>query len=129
MILPKNLEIYKDMFNKFNIIKKINPNYILCFDKVKKSFIIINSAKNNQICLNFNSFCVNIEKQLQKTLVENSRKLFLDIDTENEKLFKQEQTNAFNLAKDKMVEAKKFLGRTNKILQSDINKITGVKDA
>lgn len=119
---------YHDMFNKYNIIKKINPHYKLCFDKVNKLFIIINSANNNEICLKFNNFSINIEKILQKTLVINSLSLFKEIENNNKNIEEGIIKNTKNKLVDSLHETQKYSLRTNKILSSDINKILGVKN-
>ena len=49
----KYFKEYKDMFNNYNLITKINPNYKLYRNTKMGCFVILNSAKNNQICLNF----------------------------------------------------------------------------
>ena len=58
------IELYKDNYNIYNLITKIDKNYQLVFNKKKKIFQIINIAKNNQICLIFNNFSLNILKIL-----------------------------------------------------------------
>ena len=103
---------YNDSFNLFNRIKKINPNYKLFINKKDNCFIVINSAKNNQICLNFNNFNQNIEKILQFTKVENSKNLFCLVDKNNEKL-EQSKKQVFKYeTKSKLFEIKNFINKT-----------------
>lgn len=123
-----NIYEYHDMFNYYQRIKKINKNYLLCFDNINKFFIILNTAKNNQICLKFNNFCLNIEKILQKTKIENASKLFVEIDENNKKLVNSNLKNAKNDMTNKILDLNSYCKRTNKILQSDIDKIIGVKN-
>ncbi len=123
MNCSKYLEPYKDMFNIYNLITFINKNYILCYHKKLKCFCIINSAKNNQICLKFNNFHQNILKLLEQTKIENSKKLFKFIDEHNQIL--EENNNKF--AKEKLSSAihnlYDYSKKTNQISNNDINKI------
>ena len=103
---------YNDNFNLFNRIKKINPNYKLFINKKDNCFIVINSAKNNQICLNFNNFNQNIEKILQFTKVENSKNLFEIIDKNNESLELSRNKILNYETKSKLLEIKNFISKT-----------------
>jgi len=121
----KYFKEYKDMFNIYNLITKINPNYKLYRNYKTNTFVIVNSAKNNQICLNFNNFNQNIIKTLQYTKIENSKNVFNDIEKNNllieengNKKFKQQTT-------DKLCEIANFSKRTNRLSNSSINKIIG----
>lgn len=124
----KHLYLYKDMFNKYNLIKKINKYYELYFDAKNKLFIILNSANYNEICLNFNDLCINIEKTLQKTLVQNSKNIFFEIENDNDLVYKKQINQLKQDALDKLFETSNLINRSNKILQSDINKILGVNN-
>lgn len=124
----KGCFLYKDMFNYFNRIKKIDKDYVLLFDNINKLFIIINSAKNNEICLKFNDFKLNIEEVLQRTRIENSTKIFNEIDNINSKVLNDNFKKSRQDLENKVVDLNEYSKRTNKILQSDINKILGVKD-
>lgn len=128
MFVKNEIVEYHDMFNRFNTIKKIKPNYLLCFDNLNKLFIIINSANYNEICLKFSNICSDFEKLLQKTLITNSSKLLKSIEENNLKLESIKLNNSKQSLIDKLSETQKFLLRTNKILPSDINKIIGVKN-
>lgn len=128
MLNLNNIYEYHDMYNKYNIIKKINPNYKLCFDNLNKLFIIINSANFNEVCMKFNDFSLDIEKILQKTLVKNCQKLFKEIENSNEKIENLKLSYAKNRLIDSLYETQKYCLRSNKILPSDINKILGVKN-
>lgn len=116
-------EEYKDNFNIYNLITLIDKNYRLVFDKINKCFCIINIANNNEICLKFNKFSLNIIKTLQKTRVENSNKIFKEIDNFNEKLREKNITNSKILVNDSIKELTNYLKRTNSISQKDINAI------
>lgn len=119
----QNLELYFDNYNIYNLIKKIDKDYILYYNKKEKLFIIINSAKNNQICLKIDNIQSNIIKTLQKTLVENSSKLFKEIDENNEILTHKTINNIKERTIDSMTELIDFAKKTNSISQKDINKI------
>ena len=123
-----NLTKYNDMYNYSKRIKKINKNYELFYDSFNKLFIILNNANNGEICLKFNSFNLNIENILQKTSVKNSRILFKEIEETNNKLDNLKLKKVKNSLTDKCNELTMYSYRTNKILQSDINKILGVKN-
>lgn len=119
---------YKDMFNISNRIKKIDKGYRLFYDNFNKLFIILNIAKNNDICLKFNAFNLNIEQILLKTQIKNFKTLSAEIEKHNSML----ETNSLRICKqnfnDKANDLVNYSARTNKILQSDINKILGVKN-
>ena len=120
------IEKYKDMFNYYNLITKINPNYTLCFDKKNKCFLIVNFANNNEICLKFNNFSLNLLQILQKTQISNSKKLFQEIDKNNELIESKNTKNLSNKIKDKTSEIDWLIKRSNKILPTDIKKIIEV---
>ena len=128
MVNKKNWQEYHDMFNLCHRIKLINKDYVLVYDNFNKLFIIINSANNNEICLNFTSFNINIENILLKTSVKNAKELFSEI--ENINTLKQD--NALKKTKEEFSDKAKDLisysARTDKISRNDINKILGVKN-
>jgi hypothetical protein len=122
-LFSNQYEDYFDMFNYYNLITKINAGYKLCFDKINKCFVVINSAKNNQICLKFNTFSFNLIEKLQKSRVENSRKLFNEIDKNNEDLRLKKE----NFLKDELTQKTSdlinFSRRVSYISNSDTKKI------
>lgn len=128
MVNKKNWQEYHDMFNLCHRIKLINKDYVLVFDNFNKLFIIINSANNNEICLKFTNFNINIENILLKTSVKNAKELFSEI--ENVNILKQD--NALKKTKEEFSDKAKDLisysARTDKISRNDINKILGVKN-
>ena len=119
-------EPYKDMFNIYKLITKINKNYRLFFNKKDKNFLIVNIKNSDEICLKFTSFSENILENLQKSQTIFSHKIFSEIERENEvlnaKISKNFKYNTFC----KLEEVSKYSKRTNKILQSDFNKIIEV---
>lgn len=125
----ENIEIYRDMYNIYNLITKINDGYRLYFDKKHKNFLVINIKNRNEICLKFEAFSSDILKQLQKTQIHNCQKLFKEIDNKNEEKRLSYQNKTKNLLTSKIEDLVKYSSRTNKILQSDINKIIEVKNA
>lgn len=122
-------EDYYDMFDYFRLIKKINPFYKLCFDKKNKNFVVINTDKNNEVCLRFDSFNFNIYKRLLESRVENSKAIFETIEQHNEKLEENRKKESSNMLKTRMEELVNYSKRTNKITQNDIEKIIEVKNA
>lgn len=123
MFNSKYFVLYKDNYNIYNLIKKIDRHYLLYFNTKDKSFYIVNSAKNNQICLKFNNFSSNILKILQSTLIENSSKIFNFIEEYNNRLRENILKNNKLSLLDKLIETQKYSRRTNKFLKKDINKI------
>jgi len=129
MLNRNYIEPYKDMFNIYNLITKINKYYRLFFDKKNNKFLIININNNYEVCYTFNNFNENILLNLQKSQVINSNKIFEEIEICNNKLIENYVKNNSYLTNCKMEELKKYSCRTNKILLSDINKINEVKNA
>lgn len=113
--------LYKDNFNLYNLIKKINPYYQLFFDKKHKTYLIINSAKNYEICLKFNNFNQSILKILNFSRVENSKQIYSFVDINNEKLVKANKEKITQNTINKFNEIKHYCKRTK------INKIKNIK--
>ena len=128
MINVNRLIEYKDMFYIYSRIHNINKDYRLYFDRKNKLFIILNIAKNNEICLKFKSFNLNFEKILYKTKIENIKKLSQEINDHNKTIEDYSISKSKLEFKDKAKDLINYSNRTNKILQSDINKILGVKN-
>ena len=118
---------YNDMFNYCNRIKKINKNYELYYDTINKLFIILNSANSNEICMKFISFNLNLEEILNKTSIRNARKLYREIEENNIRIEQATRLKSKQHLLDSYKDLSSYSKRTNKILQSDINKILGVK--
>ncbi len=125
----KYAKLYKDNYNICNLIKKINRAYRLLFDEYNKLFIIINSANNNEICLKFKSISPEIIKILQKSKIENAKKIFDEIDSFNENLTQKNIKALKEKTIDSAYELTKFASRTNNITNESINKIIGGKYA
>ncbi len=121
----KYFKEYKDMFNVYNLITKINPNYKLFRNNKTNTFIIVNSAKNNQICLNFDNFNQNILKTLQYTKIENSKNVFNDIEKNNLIIKENFNKTLKKQTTDKMCEIANFSKRVNRLSTNSINKIIG----
>lgn len=118
-----NYESFKDSFNIYNLITFIDKNYRLFFDKIKKQFVVINIAKNYQICLKFNNFKLNILKTLQFTRIEHSKKIFENIENYNEILTEKNTIFTRQKVSDSLKNLIDYSKRTNHILQSDIRRI------
>ena len=123
-----NFEEYKDQFNIYNLITLIDKNYRLVFDRCNKIFCVINIAKNNQICLNFKDFNQNIIFLLQKSRIENSYKIFNELEIFNENLNKKLIKNQIQKTGDKLHELSKIYKRLNTI-SIKTNKLAGDKYA
>ena len=128
MINSLYFEYYKDNFNIYNLITKINKDYRLVFNKRDKCFNIINIAKNNQICLNFDSFSRNILKILSETRVENSTILFKDLEEYNAKIEKNNQNKLSSDLSDRFKNLLNYSKRVNSISSIEINKIVKGKN-
>ena len=87
----KHLELYFDNYNISNLIKKIDTAYELYFDKKEKLFIILNTAKSNQICFKFKEISPSIINRLQSSRVENSKLIFNEIERHNSLLAKKRE--------------------------------------
>lgn len=118
-------EPYKDQFNLYNLIKKINPAYKLYFNKKYRKFIIINSDKNNEVCKEFYSFSENILQDLRFSKIENSNNVFKFIDKHNQKLEQDITCKNKEIINTISSEYKTLSNRSNNITKSDLSKIIG----
>lgn len=118
---------YKDLYNIYNLITKIDKGYRLVYSSKDKIFIVINSAKNNQICLKTSNLSTNIVNLLKKSRVENINQLIKEIDETNENIISNNTKKLKENVTSKMIDCLKFSQRTSSILASDINKIIGEK--
>lgn len=117
--------LYKDNFNISNLIKKINKNYRLYFDNKHKIYFIVNIAKNNEICLKFYNFKQNVINNLLYSKVENSHKIFNEIDNLNKMIELKNKNNLIEDTTNKVGEINKFSKRLNHLSSHTINKILG----
>lgn len=102
---------YKDMFNIYNLITKINPDYRLVFSTKYKYFAILNTAKNNQICLKFTNFSLNIISKLQKSRIERQKIVFKELDDFNNDLTNKKTQFCRDLIIDNFKENKYLSSR------------------
>lgn len=116
---------YKDMFNNYNLIKTINPNYELYYNAKDKKFVIVNTAKNFQICLIFDNFLQNIQNSLNFSKIENCKNIFQEIENNNNYLKNKQIENSKLQLKNTLNEFAYLKNRTSKISASNINKIIG----
>lgn len=118
-------EPYKDLFNYYNLIKIINPNFRLYYNKKTKLFCIINIFNNFEICKTFQSFSENILQDLRFSKIENLNQILKNIEENNNSanIKKLQNTNYFveNSIKETLILTK----RSTKIKSNDINKIIG----
>ena len=118
-------EEYKDQFNYYNLIKKININFRLFFNKKDKIFAVVNIKNNFEICMSFKRFFENILQDLRFYKIENYNKIIQFIDEKNNILETKKQIQNRKILLDKLNEFKQFSLHSKTISQSDINKIIG----
>lgn len=116
---------YKDMFNIYNNIRKINRGYRLFFNIKNNKFAVVNIYKNFEICKEYSSIFENIEQDLRFFKIENYNNIIQFIDecnyksiTNNNKNIKQSCSNFAN-------EISIISSRSNKISENDFNKLIG----
>ena len=119
------LEEYKDMFNIYKLITKIDKGYRLYFDKKNKEYLILNLAKNNEICLKTRFLSPEITILLIKSRIENINKIIKEVDDNNDYLTYKNNERVKNDLKDKMKECLNFSKRATAISKTSINKIIG----
>lgn len=118
-------KLYKDQFNYYNLMQKIKPSYRLFFNEKEKKFIVVNIDKNYEICKIFNGFLDNLIQDLRFSKIENYNKILNYIDNGNEKLSTKQAQNIKHLSEFAVGEVSKLSNRSNKLNQTDINKIIG----
>lgn len=121
----KNLILYFDNYNIYNLIKKIDAGYRLYFDRKEKNFVILNSAKNDCFCLKSDTISPILLKKLIFTRVENSKKIYDFIENCNQNLMQNRIICTEDNAKNKVNELNYFLSRTNTLSQKDIDYFKG----
>lgn len=118
-------EPYKDLFNYYNLIQKINPGYRLYFNKTNKKFTIINIFNNFEICGEFLILSEDIEHVLRFSDIRNYNTILKTIENDNQNLLnKKDQINKTITN----IISKEFLSissRSKTITNNDINKIIG----
>ena len=120
---------YRDLFGYYKIITKINPFYKLCFDKKAKDFVVINTDRNEEVCIRFDEFNFNLEKSLQESHVKNAEKIFEMVDEHNREVEQKAKKDSSYMLKTRLNELFSYSKRTNHISDSDIKKIIEVKNA
>ena len=118
-------EEYKDQFNYYNIIKKINPNFRLYFNKKLKKFEIINIDNNFEICYSFISFFRNIENDLRFSKIENLDLILKNIDINNSQIDEKNKLKNHDKNKFCFNEYLSLSNRSTSIKTDDLNKIIG----
>lgn len=116
---------YKDMFNLYNTMQKINAGFRLYFNEKTKTFAIVNIYNNFEICKEFSSYFGNIEQDLRFSRIENFNKVLKTIDEDNYKNITSNSIKTTSLCQNIASELYSISSRSNKILKSDINKIIG----
>lgn len=118
-------EEYKDQFNYYNIIKKINPSFRLYFNKKLRRFEIINIFNNFEICYSFISFFRNIESDLRFSKIENLNLILKNIDINNNQIDKKNNIKNYEKNKFCFNEYLSLTNRSTSIKPDDLNKIIG----
>lgn len=116
---------YKDQFNYYNLIQKINPEYRLYFNNKDKKFAIVNINNNFEICKVFDSFFGNILHDLRFFKIENFNQIINFTENINNKIKQENDEKVSNITKFSLTEAIKLNNRSKEIKQTDINKIIG----
>ena len=117
------LQLYKDNYNIYNLITKINYGYRLYHCQEESCFYIINIANNNEICMKFTNFNDEILKKLQISRIENIQKIFRQIDIDNENLTNNLHKNMKQKFDDSLAELHWLCKRTNQLSSLQIDKI------
>lgn len=117
--------LYKDQFNYYNLIRKINPNYRLFLNKKNKWFYIININNNFEQCYSFKKISDNFLHQLYFSQIHNFNKILNSIEESNSTLEENNKNNLYNKTSFTLNEIKKINNRSNNINTNDINKIIG----
>lgn len=116
---------YKDQFNLYNLIKKINAGYRLYFNNKDKVFIIFNIDNNFEQIKIFSSFSENILRDLRFSKICNLNNILKYIDESNENLKLNNEKKINNISSFVSNEITTISSRSNSISQSDLNKIIG----
>lgn len=116
---------YKDQFNYYNIIQKINPGFRLYFNNKNKKFVIVNIYNNFEICKVFDCFFENIIQDLRFFRIENYNEILNLNEKTNAKIKEKNNEKISEITKFSLSEALKLSNRSSAIKQTDINKIIG----
>ncbi len=120
-----DLVLYKDQYNIYNLITKIDKGYRLYFDRKSKLFIIAKNANFLQICCKTAILSPNMLNSLQKSRIENLQKIVREIDDFNEDLLQKNRERLKKNITDKMVDFVTVSKRASNISKQSINKIIG----
>ena len=111
-INTNKFKAYKDMFNIYNLITKIDNGYKLYFNNQNKNFYILNTNKNNEICMQFNTLSKNILKELRFSRIENLDRNLKFIEEFNENLSTKIQENTKQKTVDIMQDYCHYFNRS-----------------
>ena len=125
----KNLIKFNDIYFISEIIKEENKNYELFYNKLSKQYVIIDNSKK-QTCITFNHYPDHrVLDKLDKTKIENARKLFKEIELNNQKIEQEKFATMQDLATSQLEEIISFASKTTcDLSKQQIKKIinTGV---
>lgn len=93
MIELKYIKINNDVFDVVNRIKQIDDKYFVLYNLARKKFEVhYQRAKNTyELTLPFDCLDARAVLHVQKTRIENQKKIYAEIKKENEKLEKEKQ--------------------------------------
>lgn len=93
MIELKYIKIDNDVFDVVNRIKQIDDKYFVLYNLSRKKYEVhYKRAKNTyELTLPFDTLDARAVLHVQKTKVENQKKIFAEIKVENQKLEKAKQ--------------------------------------
>jgi hypothetical protein len=88
-------------------------------------YLIVNIAKNHEICYRFYNFKQNIMNNLMYSKVENSYQIFNEIDNFNKMIELKNKKRTTEDTGNKLTEINNFSKRLNHLSSQTINKILG----
>ena len=122
------LETYKDIYGVYKVIKNINPSYELFLNKKTHALEIHDTSRSHEfsLCKTFDREDIkrDIYKNLFQTKRENMKKLFKQIEEENQALEKRKLDNIYETASNSCKEILSVAGKLNRDLtQEEIRSI------
>lgn len=116
---------YKDLFNNYNKIKKINPGYRLYFNNKCKKFVIVNIYNNFEVCKVFDTFFGNFEDDLRFSEIKNFNQILQKIENDNFLLSQKIKSVCAEKQALAMKNFSQISSRSTNLKQTDIDKIIG----
>lgn len=108
----RHLIYVHDIYFVSEKLKEFNPNFALFYNTQKKWYEIHDTGKSNSYVISFKGYpSYNLIIKLIKTKRENMKKLFEEIEIENNKLLMQATLSNVNDAKDMLSEVFNFASK------------------